>query len=136
MTTIELLAAVFELALRQAPEGEPVTVTETNAVRAVTRGGTTEYAFADDAPVVRVAAHERIDATGARRCRLDVTVAPGWHHEKTAYPLVDVPYPLSGDGTDDRCVVGATVGGVWHPKSIDIGRAVVYPYPGSLAALP
>lgn len=127
--------ADFSLSLRRTPNGEPTIVTSANAMNRVDgKGGVTTYAFAADCPVTSVTTLQKADAQGVRRYRIDVAVADGWHLETTGYPLIDIPYPLSGDGTDDRCVVGATSGGVWKPKEIELGRAVVYPYPGSLAA--
>lgn len=124
----------FELSLRQTPTNAPVSVTAGDAVRWSRQGGLTQFFFGENAPVKSVGAYACADTNGFTRYCMDVDVADGWHLERTAYPLIDVPFPLVGDGVGDRCVVGATVGGVWHPKNIAVGRAVVYPYPGSLAA--
>lgn len=127
-------AADFALSLRRTPNGDPIVVASSNAISRMKRDGVTAYAFAAGSPVTSVVTRVTRDASGLRRYRIDVAVADGWHLETTGYPLIDVPYPLSGDGSDDRCVVGATVGGVWRPKEIEVGRSIVYPYPGSLAA--
>lgn len=124
----------FELTLRPSPTGQPVIVTMTDAVRQEREAGQTRYFFKANSPITSVLTKSHTDAEGYSRYRIDVAVADGWFLEKTAYPLIDIPFPLAGDGKDDRCVVGATIGGVWHPKKIKVGREVVYPYPGSLAA--
>ena len=125
---------VFELFLRTSPTNQPVVVTGAEAVRQARSAGRTRYFFGATAPVSSVSTCVRTDADGFNRYRIDVSVADGWHLERTAYPLIDVSFPLAGDGAADWCVVGSNEGGIWHPKNDPVGREAVYTYPGYLAA--
>lgn len=130
----EWQSPAFELSLRSSPTSQPVVVTGADAVRQERSAGRMRCFFDATAPVSSVSTCVRTDADGFTRCRIDVSVADGWRLERTAYPLVDVPLPLAGGGSEDWCVVGSNEGGVWRPKDDPVGRANVYAYPGYLAA--
>lgn len=131
---VALPEPVFELSLRLSPTSQPIVVTGADAVLQERQSGLTRYFFGATAPVSSVLTRVRTEADGFRRFRIDVSVAEGWHLERTAYPLLDVPLPLAGDGAADWCVVGSNEGGIWRPQADPVGREAVYTYPGYLAA--